>query len=32
MEIIGLMGHQGVGKNFIADLLFKNLSKKILLY
>ena len=28
MEIIGLMGHQGVGKNFIADLLFKNLSKK----
>ena len=28
MEIIGLMGHQGVGKNYIADLLLKNLSKK----
>ena len=28
MEIIGLMGHQGVGKNFIADLLLKNLPIK----
>ena len=28
MEIIGLMGHQGVGKNFIADLLLKNLPTK----
>lgn len=28
MEIIGLMGHQGVGKNYIADVLLKNLPKK----
>ena len=28
MEIIGLMGHQGVGKNYIADLLLKNLPTK----
>ena len=28
MEIIGLMGHQGVGKNYIADELLKNLPKK----
>ena len=28
MEIIGLMGHQGVGKNYIADLLLKNLPTR----
>ena len=28
MEIIGLMGHQGVGKNYLADVLLKNLPKK----
>ena len=28
MEIIGLMGHQGVGKNYIADSLLKNLPTK----
>ena len=28
MEIIGLMGHQGVGKNYIADVLLKKLPKK----
>ena len=28
MEIIGLMGHQGVGKNYIADVLLKHLPTK----
>lgn len=28
MDIIGLMGHQGVGKNYIADYLLKTLPNK----